>query len=162
MVESVAHQCLVANDHFREVFLQRTAATLTNRLLIALLPLVENISLHAVDSFEDEVAGIFLSALEIKTLGLTPKHKFELIWPSRNAEFNSDSMTEETLTNRANGLDLCNHENKKVILALVPGLMVYKCERKLVDYRNFTYGCENRLDKGDLIVRARVLTEYVV
>ena len=158
MVDSVAHECLVDNHHFKEAFLRRTAETLANRLLTALAPLVKDKYRLEESSFEDELAGIFLLALEIKMLGMTPRHMFEFIWPSRNAKFDSDLMTEDILANDTNGKDLCDHEGKKVILTLVPGLRVHSCDRKLMDSRNFTTNGENGSGPSDLIVRARVLT----
>lgn len=145
MIESVAHQCLVDNDHFKQVFLQRTAEMFASRLCTALYPLVKRESLPADYNFEEELVGIFLSALEIKMLGMTPESKYECTWPSRNAEFDCDSMARDpSVTGTTNQ----NLEDRKVLLTLVPGIKA--CSVSVDD--------EQKLGEAELIARARVIT----
>ncbi|KFY32333.1 hypothetical protein V493_00300 [Pseudogymnoascus sp. VKM F-4281 (FW-2241)] len=157
-VDSVAHQFVVDNHHFKEVFLPRTAKKLARRLLHVFDPLVKGKYSVGEEDLEQELDSIFRSALEIKTLGMTANHILELIWPSRSTIFDRNSMTEEPL---GRNRDSCNDPEKvakKVLLTLVPGLRAYSYDRQVVDYCNFTSGEEKGLDHGDLIAHALVTT----
>lgn len=158
-MDSVAHQFVVDNHHFKEVFLPRTAKRLAKRLLNALAPLVKGKYSVGEKDFEEELEAIFRSALEIKTLGMTANHVLEFIWPSRSTVFENDSMAEEASGSYTDGRGNSEKKAKKVLLTLVPGLRVYSYERQLVDYCNFTSGDEKGLGKGDLVAHTLVMTQ---
>jgi hypothetical protein len=155
----VAHQFVVDSRHFKKTFLSRTAKRLADRLSKVLSPLIKGKCSVGENTFEEELEAIFQSALEIKTFGMTANHVFEFIWPFHNAGFESDSMVEEILGTCIDERNFPEKKAKKVMLTLVPGLRVYSCQRKFVDYCNFTSGDEKGLGKADLVAHALVMTQ---
>jgi len=158
-VDSLAHQLVVENPHFKETFRATTAERFAKRLSMALAPLVNGQLSTGEDEFEKDLNAIFRSALNIKLLGLTANHVFEFIWPSRNAIFEGESMAEETPRKYTNRTDDSEETARKVNLTLVPGLRVYSSERQFVDYCNFMCGDVQGLGNGDLVTYAVVVTQ---
>ncbi|KAH8592078.1 hypothetical protein B0O99DRAFT_630411 [Bisporella sp. PMI_857] len=158
VVDSMAHQFVVKSDNFKTIFIASTAKKHAKRLWEALAPLVKGRYSSEENKFEAELEGIFRSALKIKTRGATTDYIFELIWPSRNAAFDSDFMIDEAMGGHTNSSNT-KEKAKKVLLTLVPGLRAYSYERQFVDYCNFTSGNEKGLGNGDLVAHALVVTQ---
>lgn len=101
--------------------------------------------------------SIFHAALNIKTFGMIDKNVFKYIWPAHNSVFQADLMVEESLEGTTCDQNPSMKETKKVALALIPGLLIYSYDRKLVDYCGFTKGNEEGLELPSLVAQAVVV-----
>jgi hypothetical protein len=144
--------------HFQEEFIPRTATKLCERLLSALGPFMKN-KKKSEAKLHIRLKSIFCAALNIKALGMIGKHVFEFIWPAHNSIFELNCMVEESSEGTTCNQAPLKQEAKKVTLALVPGLRIYKYDRKLVDYSGFITGDEEGLEQPSLVAQAVVVAQ---
>jgi hypothetical protein len=103
--------------------------------------------------------SIFWAALNIKSFAMIGKNVFEVIWPAHNSIIERTCMVEESSEGNTRNQTPPKQEAKKVMLALVPGLRIYKYDRKLVDYSGFTKGDEEGLEQPSLVAQAVVVAQ---
>ncbi|KAH6698422.1 hypothetical protein BKA61DRAFT_583255 [Leptodontidium sp. MPI-SDFR-AT-0119] len=157
-VDLAAHQWVINEElHFQEEFIPRTATKLTERLLGALGPFLKNKN-KSDAKLHIRLKSIFCAALNIKSFRMIGKHVFEFIWPAQNSICDKDCMMEEE-SSEGTTYDQTSlkTEAKKVVLALVPGLRVFKYDRKLVDYSGFMKGDEEGLEQCCIVAQAVVV-----
>jgi len=87
------------------------------------------------------------------------KDLFEAIWPTRNSTYDSLSMTVVPPESGPVDQDDSGCGLMKVKLPHVPGLSIYRYDRKLVDYCSFTKGDEEELGEADVLFKAVVAIE---
>ena len=100
--------------------------------------------------------SIFCAALNIKTFGMIGKNVFEFIWPAHNSTFERNFMVKDSSEGATSNQSSSKQEATKVTLALVPGLLIYSYDRKLVDYCGFTRDDEEGLEEPSLVAQAVV------
>jgi hypothetical protein len=151
---------VVNSDYFQKVFLDRTATNLAERLLNA-LELFTRVKRRDQSKLRIKgcLTSIFRCALDIKTQVIIGKDIFETIWPAKNSGFESFSMIVVPSQNGPCGRAVSQLRPIRVKLPLVPGLRVYRYDRKSVDCCGFTKGDEGNLGESDLVVPAAVFIE---
>ncbi|KAE9377464.1 hypothetical protein N431DRAFT_553915 [Stipitochalara longipes BDJ] len=158
-VDLAAHQWVIDEDkHFQEQFLPRTAAKLADRLLNALGPFIKHKG-KSEAKLKIRLESIFCAALNIKTFAMIGKNVFECIWPAHDSVFEKTFMEEDSSEGTTGIQDSSKQRGKMVMLALVPGLRVYRYDRKLVDYCGFTRGGEEGLEQPSLVAQAVVMAQ---
>jgi hypothetical protein len=149
-----AHQRVIEDDHFQNMTLPRMAAKLSERLVSALNPILRDgteLRLAAARILQDA----FLEALKIKSLGMIGNHMFEIIWPEYNSSFPCLDMIKRDSLPCSSTLET----QGKVALVLLPGIQVYRCKKRMVDYRGFVKGGEQGLEDPTTMAAPVVLTQ---
>jgi len=149
-----AHQRVIEDDHFQNMTLPRMATKLSERLIGALNPILRDgtkLRLAAMRILQDA----FLEALRIKSLGMIGNHMFEIIWPEHNSSFPSLDMNGRDSLPCSSTLE----SQGKVALVLLPGIRVYRCEKRMVDYCGFAKGGEQGLEEPTTMAAPVVLTQ---
>ncbi|ORY16548.1 hypothetical protein BCR34DRAFT_476001 [Clohesyomyces aquaticus] len=147
-LDFASHQSLLdeKSAYFYDYFLPRTASRHADRLLDALRPyIIEESRAMAVPQLKERLQSIFHLALEIKTLAMVGKDTYECIWPIAGSSFDVDLMEPDARGQPHTG---------KAKLPLVPGLRVYKSDRRLVDYEGFRKSEDDGLHDPVVIAKA--------
>ena len=95
--------------------------------------------------------------MEMKILAMISKAMYEYVWPVPKSVFEGDSMTAERPKIAQAPIEVIDQPNSLVKLALVPGLRIWKHEKKMVDYYGFVRGEEDSLEVPEMIAKAVVL-----
>lgn len=82
---------------------------------------------------------------------------YECIWPVSKSVFEADSMVVERPESAQVPIKVIDQPIPLVELALVPGLRIWKYEKKMVDYYGFVRGEEDGLKTSEMIAKAVVL-----
>lgn len=156
-MDFAAHQYLIEQGSFQNMWLPRRASALADRLLKALGPFIRNKGANKQRSrLKDLLESTFVCALNIKTQTLISKDMFETTWPVPQSKFQDSSMDPEPLSSvEDNGA--CPINAQRVGLTLLPGIRVFSYDRKLVDYCSFAQGGECNLEKPKRISRAVIV-----
>ena len=150
-----AHQSFVGDEHFKNVYLPRTATKLAGRLVDALSPLIKiKRKGQSMIAIKKDLESIFQQALEIKTQVIAGKYMFGTIWPSRGSAYEEISMRNQSAESEISGC-----APLKVKLPLVPGLRFYNHEKMSVDYCSFMKSDDSGWGKSEVLCQAVVAIE---
>lgn len=170
-IDFAAHQSVIdggdddgdGGGYFQKIFLPRAATKLADRLLDVLQSFIKHDKHRPrhrrTRRIKPHFESIFQYALAAKSQAMIGKDIFETIWPDHGSAFDSKCMRVKAMKRDRCGRD--NSESLPVIvkLPLVPGIRVYRYDRKLVDYCSFTNGSEKDLGNPDTLWEALVTVE---
>ena len=148
---------VVSDEHFKNVYVPRTATKLAGRLVVALSPLIKakrkgRSKIGIKIGIKTDLKCIFKHALEVKIQVIVGKHMFGTIWPCRGSAYKESLM-------KVQSAGIRNCAPLKVKLPLVPGLRIYSKEKMTVDYCSFTKSDESDLGKSKVFCEAVVAIE---
>ena len=155
-LDFAAHQSVVNDDHFQNIFLGRTATKLADRLL-------DELGLFTKAKGRNEVKkrfeSVFRYALDVKTQVIVGKYTFGTIWPSSGSAYEESLMKTQSAESVVGHGEMSNCGPLKVKLPLVPGLRFYSREKMSVDYCSFAESDESVLGKSKAFCKAVVAIE---
>ncbi|KAF2258274.1 hypothetical protein CC78DRAFT_587319 [Lojkania enalia] len=139
-LDFVCHQSVIEKAEFKEVFLPRTAAKLSKRILKVLEPYTrKNLSARSKEGLKDIVESIFNLALQLRVFIMTQMDIYECIWPTRDAPFDGTLMDGKLSEGAAACQHGILHNNCKIKVPLIPGFQLCNGRNKMVDYS----GCQH-------------------
>jgi hypothetical protein len=140
------------------VFIPRIATRLAERFLIVLQPFISH-DTNSETAFllKQKLELIFHLAMEVKILAMTSRAMYECIWPVPKSAVEGNSMIIERPDSAQASIEMIAQHIPLVRLTLVPGLRIWKYEKRTVDHYGFVRGEEEGLEAPELMIKAVVL-----
>jgi hypothetical protein len=100
---------------------------------------------------------VFEAALHLKTLGIIGQAMYKIVWPAIDSDYDSYTMQKSIPEFPAGNFNTSNDMLKRVIMPLVPGLLICKYERDMVDYGGFTMATDEIPETRRLTILAHAI-----